>query len=37
VPQVSLDLSKMAELGWEARHSSDESVRIATRRLLGKQ
>jgi len=37
VPQMNLAVSKVAKLGWQARHSSDESVRIATRRLLGKQ
>jgi UDP-glucose 4-epimerase len=35
VPQVGLDVSKMKRLGWEARHTSDEAVRIAARRLLG--
>jgi UDP-glucose 4-epimerase len=34
VPQVGLDVSKMKRLGWEARHTSDEAVRIAARRLL---
>ena len=31
-----VDISKMKKLGWEPRYSSDEAVRIATRRLLGK-
>jgi UDP-glucose 4-epimerase len=35
VPQVGLNVSKMKKLGWEARHTSDEAVRIAARRLLG--
>jgi len=35
VPQVGLNVSKMKRLGWEARHTSDEAVRIAARRLLG--
>lgn len=35
VPQVGLDVSKMKKLGWEAKHTSDEAVRIAARRLLG--
>ncbi len=37
VPKVVLDLSKMKKLGWQARRSSAEAVRIATRRLLGKE
>jgi len=38
VPHVSVGVSKTANLGWEAaRHPSDESVRIATWRLLDKQ
>jgi UDP-glucose 4-epimerase len=35
VPQVSLDVSKMKKLGWQAKHTSDEAVRIAARHLLG--
>jgi len=35
VPQVGLNVSKMKRLGWETRHTSDEAVRIAARRLLG--
>ena len=35
VPEVGLDLSKMKKLGWEAKHTSEEAVRIAARRLLG--
>jgi len=35
VPEVGLDVSKMKKLGWEAKHTSEEAVRIAARRLLG--
>lgn len=34
VPDVRLDVSKARSLGWEARNTSDEAVRIAVRRLL---
>jgi UDP-glucose 4-epimerase len=34
---VLYDTSKMKQLGWQPRHSSDEAVRIAARRLLGKE
>lgn len=37
VPVVIFDLSKMRRLGWQASHSSTEAVRIAVRRLLGKE
>lgn len=36
VPVVIYDVSKMNKLGWEAKHTSTEAVRIAVRRLLGK-
>ncbi|MDI6814837.1 MAG: NAD-dependent epimerase/dehydratase family protein [Dehalococcoidales bacterium] len=36
VPVVHFSVEKMNKLGWQAKHSSDEAVRIATRRLLGK-
>jgi len=36
VPQVRFNVEKMKRLGWKARHSSDDAVRIAARRLLGK-
>lgn len=36
VPVVMYDVSKMKRLGWQAEHSSDEAVRIAARRLLGR-
>ena len=35
-PQVFMDVTKMRRLGWSARHTSTEAVRIATRRYLGK-
>jgi len=34
VPVVHFNVEKMKKLGWQAKHSSDEAVRIATRRLL---
>ena len=34
-PMVHYDLSKMKKLGWEARYSSEEAIRLATKRLLG--
>lgn len=37
VPVVIYDVEKMRSLGWEAKHTSEEAVRIATRRLLGKE
>ena len=37
VPRVIYDMSKMRTLGWESRHTSADAVRIATRRLLGKE
>jgi UDP-glucose 4-epimerase len=37
VPQVIYDVNKMKQLGWTARCSSAEAVRIAARRLLGKE
>jgi UDP-glucose 4-epimerase len=37
VPMVIYDVSKMRKLGWKVRYSSVEAVRIATRRLLGKE
>lgn len=37
VPVVRFHLGKMAKLGWTARCNSEEAVRIATRRLLGKE
>ena len=35
-PVVHFNVNKMKILGWQASHSSDEAVRIAARRLLGK-
>jgi len=37
VPVVIFDVSKMKKLGWQASHTSAEAVRIAARRLLGKE
>jgi len=37
VPELLLEASKMKLLGWQASHTSDEAVRIAARRLLGKE
>ena len=37
VPQLRLDVSRMKTLGWEVKRHSDEAVRIAARRLLGKE
>ena len=34
VPIVHLNVDKIKKLGWEARHTSDEAVRIATKRLM---
>jgi len=34
VPVVHFDVNKISRLGWQARHSSDEAVRLAARRLL---
>jgi UDP-glucose 4-epimerase len=36
-PIVHFNVAKMKKLGWEAKHTSDEAVRIAARRLLGKE
>jgi UDP-glucose 4-epimerase len=35
VPKVLYDVSKINRLGWQAKHTSAEAVRIAARRLLG--
>ena len=35
-PILHFNVEKMKGLGWEARHSSDEAVRLAARRLLTK-
>jgi UDP-glucose 4-epimerase len=34
VPVVMFNLKKIRQLGWEAKHNSEEAVRIATRRIL---
>lgn len=36
-PRVHFTVDRINELGWKTRHSSDESVRIAVRRMLGKE
>ncbi|MFC1943366.1 NAD-dependent epimerase/dehydratase family protein [Chloroflexota bacterium] len=36
-PYVHFNVDKMKELGWVAKHSSDEAVRIAARRLMGRE
>jgi UDP-glucose 4-epimerase len=36
-PVVLYDTSKMKQLGWQPRYSSDEAVRIAAKRLLGRE
>jgi UDP-glucose 4-epimerase len=36
VPEFSYDLSKVQKLGWKASRTSDEAVRIAIKRALGK-
>ena len=36
-PVVHFNVQKMKELGWQESRSSDEAVRIAARRLLGKE
>jgi UDP-glucose 4-epimerase len=33
-PRVCLDVSKVGEYGWRARHSSDEAIRIAVKRMV---
>src|SRR5882724_8368109 len=35
-PRVYMDIGKMRSLGWSTRHTSNQAVRIATRRYLGK-
>lgn len=36
VPEFKYDLSKINSLGWQAPHTSNESVRLAIRKALGK-
>jgi len=36
VPQFKYNLDKIHQLGWKAKYSSTEAVRIAVRRILGK-
>jgi UDP-glucose 4-epimerase len=37
VPRFRLDVSALARLGWRARHTSEEAVRVAIREVLGGQ
>jgi len=37
VPQFRVDVRKMTQLGWRAKHSSDEAVKRAIRELLGER
>jgi len=37
VPVVHFNVEKMKKLGWQAKYTSDEAVRIAARRLLSKE
>lgn len=37
IPVVHFNVEKMKKLGWQARYSSDEAVRIAARRLLSQE
>ncbi len=37
VPKVFYDVSKIKKLGWVAKYSSAEAVRMVARRLLGKE
>lgn len=37
VPVVMFNVDKINGIGWKASHNSDEAVRIAARRLLGKE
>ena len=34
VPVVHFNVEKMKSLGWEAKYSSDEAVRLAARKLI---
>lgn len=36
-PVIHFNVKKMKNLGWQAKHTSDEAVKIATDRLLGKE
>jgi len=36
-PYVHFNINKMGKIGWKPKHTSDEAVRIAARRLLGKE
>jgi UDP-glucose 4-epimerase len=34
-PVVLLDTSRIGEIGWSVRHTAEEAVRVATRRMIG--
>jgi len=36
-PRVHITVDRMKQLGWRARHTSDEAVRIAVRRMLAQE
>ncbi len=37
VPVIHFNVDKIKKLGWSAKHTSDEAVRLAARRLLGEK
>jgi len=37
VPQIRFDVTKMSQLGWKPKYTSDEAVRTATRDVLGEE
>ena len=37
VPRVIFNVEKIKRLGWQTKHTSDEAVRLAARRILGKE
>ena len=37
VPVIRFNVDKMVGMGWRAKHTSDDAVRVAARRLLGKE
>lgn len=37
VPEFNYNLDKIHKLGWKARHTSDEAVRLSIRRIIGKE
>ncbi|HAS05246.1 MAG TPA: UDP-glucose 4-epimerase, partial [Dehalococcoidia bacterium] len=36
-PYVHFNIEKVKQLGWSPKHTSDEAVRIAAGRLIGKE